>query len=151
MSRPAPPTVAAALSVDEAARLRLAILRIARTIRQRATSGITPSQLSVLVTVERHGPLTLGEVAGREQVRPPSASRIVAALEADGLVVRHTDPNDRRVSVVEVSPAGRDLVAEHRVRGRTWIVDQVEGLDADEVDHIRRALPALERLVEARP
>jgi DNA-binding MarR family transcriptional regulator len=136
------------LSLDETARLRLVVLRLARVIRQRATSSVTPSQLAVLVTVDRHGPLTLGEIATRENMRPPSASRIVAALEVQGLVTRQADPTDRRVSLIDVSRAGRDFVAEHREWGHSWIAGRVAELDADEVDRIRAALPALEQLLE---
>ena len=136
------------LSLDETARLRLVVLRLARVIRQRATSSVTPSQLAVLVTVDRHGPLTLGEIATRENMRPPSASRIVAALELQGLVTRQADPTDRRVSLIDVSRAGRDFVAEHREWGRSWIAGRVAELDPEEIDRIRAALPALERLLE---
>jgi DNA-binding MarR family transcriptional regulator len=136
------------LSLDETARLRLVVLRLARVIRQRATSRVTPSQLAVLVTVDAHGPLTLGEIASRENMRAPSASRIVAALEQQAMVTRQTDPTDRRVSLIDVSREGRSFVAEHREWGRSWIAGRVEALDADEVDRIRAALPALERLLE---
>jgi DNA-binding MarR family transcriptional regulator len=136
------------MSMEDAARLWLAILRIARTIRQRATSTVTPSQLTVLVTVERHGPITLGEIAARERMQPPSASRIVSALEQRGLVDRHTDPTDRRVSLIDVSPAGRAFVAEHREWGRSWIAGRVDQLDPADVERIRAALPALEQLLE---
>lgn len=140
-----------ALTVEESTRLRLAILRVARMIRQRATSTVTPSQLTVLMTVEGHGPLTLGEIAQRERMQPPSASRIVSALENGGLVVRHTDPTDRRVSLIDVSRAGRSFVAEHREWGRSWIAGRVEQLDPADAAHIRAAIPALERLLDEQP
>ena len=150
MSRPEPaPT--SAMTVEDAARLRLVVLRIARMIRQRATSTVTPSQLTVLMTVERHGPLTLGEIATRERMSPPSASRIVAALEGQELVVRQTDPTDRRVSLIDVSPAGRAFVTEHREWGRSWIAGRVDQLDEDDARRIRDAIPALERLLEEHP
>jgi DNA-binding MarR family transcriptional regulator len=144
----ATPSPAGTLTMEEASRLRLAVLRVARVIRQRATSTVTPSQLTVLMTVERDGPLTLGEIAARERMQPPSASRIVAALEAQGLVVRHTDPTDRRVSLIDASPAGHRFAAEHREWGRSWIAGRVGELEPDDVERIRAAIPALERLLE---
>ena len=83
-----------------AARLRLSATRLARRLRQEAGTGLTPSQLSALATVHNHGPLTLGSLAEREQVAPPSITKVVAKLEADGLLQRSPDPTDRRVSHV---------------------------------------------------
>lgn len=140
----------AGLSVEEVARLRMAVLRLARLIRQRATADITPSQLAVLVTVERHGPLTVGDIAAREQVRPPSASRIVAALCEQGLVARQGEAADRRVSRIAITSAGQALVDEHRNQGRTWLAGLVDGLEPDDVVRLRHALPVLEHLLEER-
>src|SRR5712691_11828192 len=95
---------------DLAAGLRLAVVRLARRLRQRADTGSTPSMLSALASIERLGPLTIGEVAAVERVAPPSMTPIVSRLEAGGLVAREIDPEDRRVSRVTASRDGRALL-----------------------------------------
>ena len=77
-----------------AARLRLANARLARRVRQEALSAgddLTASRLAALATIERLGPITLGDLAGVEQVQPPSMTRIVGHLETAGLAVREVD------------------------------------------------------------
>ena len=71
-------------AVETVTRTRLAVLRLARRLRQQAFPGITPSQQSALAAIEHAGPLTLGALAAIENVRPPSITRIVAALEEQG-------------------------------------------------------------------
>ena len=79
-------------------RLRMVVTRLSRRLRQEANEGATPSQLAALATVERHGPITLGDLAGHERVRPPTMTRIVAGLEETRLVRREIDTADRRVA-----------------------------------------------------
>src|SRR5947207_14933426 len=100
---PASRTPVAGRDAELAARLRLLIARLARRLRQQAQGEISPSQVSALASIERLGPLTLGELSGIERVQPPSMTRIVAALEAGGLVSRTVDPADRRVAHVEAT------------------------------------------------
>src|SRR5207248_11562840 len=95
---------------DLAARLRLAITRLARRLRQQAEGEVTPSQLSALSSVERLGPVTLGELAAVERVQPPSMTRIVAGLEEAGLVARKVDERDRRIARVPTTVAGQRLL-----------------------------------------
>ena len=128
-------------------RLRLVLLRLARRIRTSSAGSITPSQLAVVATIVRNGPLTVGQIAEREHVRPPSASKIVAALEREGLVERRHDPDDRRRTPIAVTPAGEDYVAAVRAAGRGWIASRLDELDADDVELLGRTLPALERLL----
>src|SRR3954468_1274823 len=89
-----------------APRLRLAITRSARRLRQEAGSALSPSQGAALATIARHGPLTPRELAARERIQRPPAPRALARLEETGLVLRAPDPADRRSSVLTVSPAG---------------------------------------------
>src|SRR5262249_41447673 len=93
------------------ARLRLAITRLARRLRQQGETAASPTQLAALATVERDGPLTLGELAAVERVQPPTITAAVGRLEQRGLVQRRIDPDDRRVARVEITPAGRRLLA----------------------------------------
>jgi DNA-binding MarR family transcriptional regulator len=134
-------------SVDDIDRLRLIVLRLSRRIRAQATGDITPSQLAVLGTILRHGRLSVGQIAEYEHVQPPSASKIVAALERHGFVERTTDPTDRRCNQITVTAAGLDYADEVRAAGRTWLARQLDDLDADEVAAVEHALPALERLL----
>src|SRR5438477_11778511 len=86
-------------------RLRMVVARLSRRLRRESNEGATPSQLAALATIERHGPITLGDLAGHERVRPPTMTRIVTGLEETELVRRESDPTDRRVARVTITPA----------------------------------------------
>ncbi len=131
---------------EAAGRLRLSATRLARRLRQEAGAGLTPSQLSALAVVERHGPLTLGALAERERVAPPSITKIVNNLEAQGLVVRNGDPEDRRITLVATSDAGAALVAEWRRRKTAWLAGRIALLDADQQRRLADALDVLDVL-----
>jgi DNA-binding MarR family transcriptional regulator len=144
------PTAPAASAVDRelVARLRLAVLRLARRLRQLTEGEITASQLSALVSVGRLGPLTLGSLAAVERVRPPTMTRIVGHLEAAGLVVRRPSPGDRRSAQVELSPAGRRLLDRSRGRRDAYLAERLAGLAPAELALLREATGLLERLLE---
>jgi DNA-binding MarR family transcriptional regulator len=129
-------------------RLRLVVARLSRRLRQEANEGATPSQLAALATVERHGPITLGDLAGHERVRPPTMTRIVAGLEDTALVRREIDPSDRRVARVTITPDGSRLLARSRNRKDAFLASLLGHLDADDLEVVERAVPILERLVE---
>lgn len=137
-----------ATTTDVASRLRLAVTRLSRRLRQEAAAGdVSPSQLATLATVERHGPLPLGELAQRERVQPPTMTRIVAALEEAGLVTRHADNVDRRVTRISASPTGVKYLARHRSRKDVFLAHRLENLTPSEAATLLDALPILERLV----
>ena len=129
-------------------RLRLVLLRLARKIRTSSVDRITPSQLAVLATVSRNGRLTIGQIAESEHVKPPSVSKIVAALEAAGFLARESDPDDRRCAFITVTDSGAAYLDEVRVAGRTWLASQLADLGADDTDAVAAMLPVLERLLE---
>jgi DNA-binding MarR family transcriptional regulator len=129
-------------------RLRMVVLRLSRRLRQQVHSGITPSQLSALAMVERHGPLTLGDLANLENVQPPSISRIVGALEGEGWVERTTDERDRRVSLVQTTATGRRELRQIRSERSAWLRRRLDSLDEADRRCLAEALPALERLLE---
>ena len=129
-----------------ASRLRLAVMRLARILRQKAQDQITPSQLSALVSVERDGPVTLGELAALESVQPPTMTRIVVALEEQGLVLREADPADRRIARVHVTTAGRKLLERNRSRKTAYLASRMRGLSTEELEALERAAGLLERM-----
>ena len=130
------------------ARLRLAIVRTARRMRQEAGTDLSPSLTSALATIERHGPLTPSELADIERVQRPSATRIVARLEKAGLVDRAGDPSDGRVSLVTATREGRDLLRRLRKRKNAYLARRMHDLDPDDVAALERAAEVLERLLE---
>ena len=135
-------------TLDLAAALRLAVMRLARRLRQRADAGVTPSMLSALATIGRLGPITMSDLAAAEQVQPPSLSAIVGRLEQEELVLRETDPADGRVARVRLSPAGRRLIERSRSRKTAYLARRLAVLSDEEREVLRRALPVIERLLE---
>ncbi len=129
-----------------AARLRLAVSRLARRLRRESASDITASQLSALYTIARLGPLTLGDLSAAEGVRPPTMTRVVASLEALGFVARTVDPADRRVARVAVTTRGRDLVEASRHRKDAFLASRLRALSAEERAVLDKASDLLERL-----
>ena len=133
---------------DLAARLRLAIARTARRLRQETGRELSPSLSSALATVERHGPLTPSELAERERVQRPTATRLVARLEEDGLVTRTADPSDGRSFLVAVTGEGRALLARMRRRKDAYLAERLKRLDPSERATLAEAAAILERLLE---
>src|SRR5688500_13056662 len=87
-----------------APRLRLAITRMARRLRQEAGTDLGPSQVAALATIERHGPLSPSELAERERIKRPTVTRIASNLEGAGLIERVRDPADGRSSILSATP-----------------------------------------------
>lgn len=135
-------------SNDDVDRLRVAVLRLARHIRTRSSGTITPSQLFALGTIIRHERLSIGRIAELEHVKPPAASKIVAVLEAAGLVARSVSPDDRRTTHIVATAAGHDHIEHVRAAGRGWISEHLARLDPADIGAIEHALPALELLLE---
>jgi len=143
-----PTSVHTAIEPDLATRLRLAVTRTARRLRQEAGTDLTPSLSAALATVERHGPLSPSELAGIEAVRRPTATRIVAKLAGAGLVDRAGDPSDGRVSLVSINAAGSALLHEMRMRKNAYLARRLRELPADDIAALERAADILERLLE---
>ena len=143
--------VAAAITPELTSRLRLAIARLNRRLRQQTADGVSPSQVSALATLERHGPITLGDLAAHERVAPPTITRVVAHLEELGFVQRAVDEHDRRVSRVSASPAGLKFLDRSRTRKNAFLAERLRSLSPDELATLERAVPLLERLVDEEP
>ena len=131
-----------------AARLRLVITRTARRLRQEAGTDLGPSQASALATIERRGPLTPSELASIERVQRPTATRIVARLEEDGLVERVADPDDGRSFTVSATARGRGLMQKLRTRKNAYLARRLRGLDEEELAILARSAEILETLLE---
>jgi DNA-binding MarR family transcriptional regulator len=129
-------------------RLRLAIARSARRMRQEAGTDLSPSLTSALATIERHGPLTPSELAELERVQRPSATRIVSRLETEGLVDRAADPADGRSSLVSASAQGRALLRRLRTRKNAYLARRLRELPESDIETLREAADVLERLLE---
>lgn len=148
---PPPPPAPGREALTEAqlaTRLRLAVSRLHRRIRL-ASNDIPPLQLSSLVSIEAHGPLRLGELAQREAVTAPTMTRVLAALDERGFIVRTPDPDDARSTRVTLSPAGAQALVNVRNQ-RTALLDArlARLTDADRAA-LAAALPALEALLTA--
>jgi DNA-binding MarR family transcriptional regulator len=134
---------------DAGARLRAVIARLGRSLRPtRAGSGLTPTQISVLFTVVRDGPLPLAELAEREALHPTMLSRVVAGLCEAGLVVRSADPGDRRAALAGATAAGRRTRERIKRERNEALAAHLAELTPGERRAIADALPALESLAE---
>jgi DNA-binding MarR family transcriptional regulator len=133
-----------------ASELRTTVMRLARRLRnQRPDTTLSLGQLAALGSLDRHGPLTPGELAAHERVQPPSMTRIVAALEASGLVTRTDHPTDRRQVLVAVSPAGKTLLRDDRKRRDAWLAQRMRDLDPQDLAVLREAAAVLNRLADS--
>ena len=132
-----------------AAKLRLSATRLARILRRQADTGLSPSQLAALATVEGHGPMTLGALAEHENVAPPSVTKVVAILENQGLLSREAGANDRRVAMVSITRDGTRLLEESRRRKNQWLAERIGRLDADQKARLAGALDVIETLTAA--
>jgi len=139
-----------ALSLEDVNRLRLVIARLHRRMRQQANAGITPSQLAVLGTLNRIGPLTLGDLAAAEGVQPPSITRIANALEERRLVERTVVSDDRRSFQLRLTPKARRLLQTIRDQRTAWLAERVAKLPPARIRDLRRGIAALEHIAESR-
>jgi DNA-binding MarR family transcriptional regulator len=138
------------LSEDDRAaisELRGAVMRLSRRLRhQRVDESLSPTEMAVLATLARCGSATPGELARKEHVQPPSMTRIVAMLEAKGLVHREPHPEDRRQVVVSRTEQADAMLAESRSKRNAWLAQLAEGLTDEERAVLRQAAPVLEKL-----
>ena len=138
-----------ALTSDDelASRLRVAVVRLNRKLRQQALAGLSPAQASALGTVNRlHSP-TLGELAAAEQVQPPTVTRLVTSLESAGLVVRETDGLDRRVVRVRLTAEGRRTLQRIRSLKNAYLARRLAALDPADQALAEALTSLLEHLV----
>jgi DNA-binding MarR family transcriptional regulator len=145
------PDVTATGDIELAARLRLAITRTARRLRQESGTDLGPSQVAALATIERQGPLAPSQLAERERIKRPTATRILARLAEAGLVERIPDPTDGRSAIVSISPDGRGLLRRLRQRKTAYLAKRLRELPDRDVQALARAAEVLEGILEERP
>jgi DNA-binding MarR family transcriptional regulator len=133
--------------VEVAGRLRLSAFRLTRLLRQQDTDTLPPTLSAALATIDREGPLTLGELAAREHVAPPSITKAVEKLVAAGLVARTPDAADRRCVRVRTTAAGRRRVAQNRSRRTAWLAARVADLSPADLAKLDAGTEVLERLL----
>jgi DNA-binding MarR family transcriptional regulator len=131
-----------------ASRLRHAIARSARRLRQEAGTDLSPTLTAALSTIERFGPLTPTELAARERVQRPTVTRVACRLEEQGLVSRAPDPADGRSALITVTPAGRDVLEAIRTRKDAFLTERLEALGPEDRATLERAAALLEGMLE---
>jgi DNA-binding MarR family transcriptional regulator len=134
--------------LELAARLRLAVTRLARRLRQQSAEGLSPSQTSALASIDRHGPLTPSELASIERIQRPTATRILGALLDAGLITRQQDSRDGRIARVKLTRAGAEVLNRGRSRKNAYLARRLERLEPDELRTLEEAADLIERLIE---
>ncbi len=130
-------------------RLHSAAIRLLRTLRRSdAATGVSAPRLSALSVVVFGGPISLRALAAAEQVRPPTMTRLVQALERGGLVRRRPDPEDGRGVLIEATRRGRTVLQQGRLRRVASLAHELRLLGERERNILRRALPVFERVAQ---
>lgn len=131
-----------------AAGLQLVIGRLIRSIRQHSAGGLTPSQVSALAAIEELGPIRISDLASRESVGAPVATRVTTSLEDLGYIKRVQDAQDKRACLVELTSTG------HKVLKNLWeertigINQRIQMLSKSEIAALNAALPILDKLTK---
>lgn len=118
-----------------------------RQLRAVGARKITLTQLSAMASISTAGELTLGELAARERVQPPSMTRVITTLHDHGLVVRKADPSDGRQVLVSLTPKGEQILQDEALTREVWLADQIEHLTEEEKQTLVRASEILMRLI----
>lgn len=136
---------------DIADRLHSIAIHLLRRLRKvDEATGLSGPRLSALSVVVFAGPLTLTELAAAEQVKPPTMTRLVQALEDEGYVVRKPDPLDGRVSRIDASSKGRKVMVQGRANRVAMLAGLLSELSVAEQKALRRAVGSLEAIVAGR-
>jgi DNA-binding MarR family transcriptional regulator len=140
------------MSIEAADRFHSAAIHALRHVRREdPATGVPPAQLSALSVLVFGGARTLGELAAAEQVRPPTMTRIVQGLEADGLVRRVRDPRDGRVQRLHATAKGRRVMQRGRERRVGNLASLLGRLSRDEIERVREAADLVEQALAQQP
>ena len=133
-----------------ASELRTSLTRLTRRLRQmRADTSLSLGQLAALGTLDRHGPMTPGDLAAHERVQPPSMTRMLNALEEGGYVTRSKHPSDGRQVVVALAPTGLQVLKEDRRQREAWLAQRLRDLTPHERELLHEAAELIDRLGRA--
>ena len=125
---------------EQSTALRMATLRLARRLRaERVDPTLSDGQFAVLGWLNKHGPLTLTQLAEHERVSAPSMNRTVNCLEEAGYLVREADEADRRRSNIRLTGSGRDLVTRTLTQRDAWLTTRLRELSKDDRAALARA------------
>jgi DNA-binding MarR family transcriptional regulator len=128
-------------------RLHSAAIHLLRRVRaQDAASGLSPARLSALSVIVFAGPISLQNLAKAEQVRPPTMSRIVDALQAAGLARRSVNAQDRRAVLIEATRKGSATLQKGRRRRVRLLAAHLARLSATQLVELDRSLRALQEV-----
>ena len=131
-------------------KLHSAAIHLLRQLRKEDdASGLSAPRLSALSVVVFGGPLTLGQLAAAEQVKPPTMTRIVTGLEKEGLVQRLGDVNDRRLTQIQATVKGRSVLAAGRARRVEKLATAVRRLGATELAELARGTQLLQEIIQS--
>jgi DNA-binding MarR family transcriptional regulator len=124
-------------------------IRLLRTLRRvDESSGVTAPRLSALSVIVFNGPITLGKLAEAEQVRPPTMTRIVNALEEQELVVKAQDPGDGRLIRIAATTKGKRVLIRGRARRVQSLTEQIQHLEKVEQENLSAALVTIHKLTD---
>ena len=138
--------------MEAADRFHSAAIHALRHVRREdPATGVPPAQLSALSVLVFGGPRTLGELAAAEQVRPPTMTRIVQGLEADGLVRRTRDSRDGRVHRLQATAKGRRVMQQGRERRVGNLAALLDRLSPRDVDRVLEAAELVETALAEQP
>jgi DNA-binding MarR family transcriptional regulator len=127
--------------------LRVVLGQLVR--RLRAEHRFSLSQGALLGRLDREGTASIGDLALAERVRPQSMTQTVADLQAEGLVARRADPADGRRTLIELTPAGREILEQDRASRDGWLARAIAAdLSLEEQELLRGAVALLQRLSE---
>lgn len=141
-----------ALDLSLAAALRRGVTHLGRRLRAEGPdSGLSANKLGVLAHLHRHPEASPGALAEAEHLKPQSLSRLLAELEADGLLERRRSARDQRRALLRLTPAGREaMLAAVRARDR-WLAEAIRGLGETEAGVLRLAAGILARIADGEP
>jgi DNA-binding MarR family transcriptional regulator len=139
------------MQVQGAVDLASTVQRLFAALRKTSPPGLSLTAASTLSTLDADGPLRLTELAAREGVTQPAMTQLVTRLERDALATRGPSPQDGRVVLVEITPAGRDLLHHRRRLKADVVTSLLAQLPAEDRTAIEAALPALDRLASLIP
>ena len=128
--------------------LHSAAIHLLRQLRKEDdASGLSAPRLSALSVVVFGGPVTLGQLARAEQVRPPTMTKLVTGLERDGLVERKPDANDGRLTRIVATAKGQKILFEGRARRVKSLTEAVDRLNQIELAQLDRGIQVFRKLI----